>query len=611
MSREVGHRRPTIDVRDFGAIGDGKQLATAALERAVIEASKLGATVLLPTGTYRVGTVPLRSDIRLVIETGATLLASRMIGDFLEHERLPYPTYADLETSDFRHGLLIGDGLHDVTITGDGTIDMQRDARFGPKPIALRRCTGVEISGITIRNSPNYCLSLGACDDVLVEGITIRDGFSDGIDPDSCRRVSIRDCDIESDDDALCIKSSLFLGEPRSCEDVVVRDCRLNSPSNGFKIGTETSGDVRHVDVRGCRIDGTPRTAADPAGLVLAHEGGGIAIESVDGADVSDIRVSDTTIEACNVPIFIRLGARGRGQPVPVPGSIRNVTISGVSATGATDACTISGIPGHPVQVLTLEAVTVAGVPTAAPPAAPVPEREAEYPQAGMFGALPASSLYAAPCLGAGTARRRRYREQRRPAPAARHRRRDRSGRGSVGHLAVDQQLPVFVVVLAIEVQADLLGDSDRCVVARPDRREDRPIGRRRQDGRGGLGREAATPMRLPDDPTDLELLTARQEPAEADERSGAVRDDVIAVPRRCLFGESIFEPCLRGSPVREQTPGHRRHRRRIAVHGLHHRRIIRRERPEIEASRSQHRPKVREYRKCHGRGCNRFAVVG
>jgi polygalacturonase len=181
---------------------------------------------------------------------------------------------------------------------------------------------------------------------------------------------------------------------------VTVHDCRLNSPSNGFKIGTETSGDVRSVAVRGCRIEGMPRTGADPAALVLAQEGGGLAIESVDGAHVTDIRISDVTIDACAVPIFIRLGARGRGQRVPAAGSIRGVTISNVTATGARDACTISGVPGHPVVDVALSAVTIATAPAAPPPAAPVPELEAEYPQAGMFGALPASGLFARHAAG-------------------------------------------------------------------------------------------------------------------------------------------------------------------------------------------------------------------
>ncbi len=387
--------RPIIDVREQGARGDGKHVDTHAIQRAVLEAATAGGTVVLRSGRFLAGTVMLRSRLRIVIESDAILLGSADDDAFMPHEQLPYPTFADQETSDFQHALLLGERLQDVVITGDGTIDMQRTARFGPKPIALRRCDRVEISGITIRNAPNYCVSLGGCDDVVVDGMTIRDGFSDGIDPDSCRRVRITGCDVECDDDAVCVKSSLLFGEPRTSQGITVRDCRLNSASNGFKIGTETSGDIRDIDVRGCRIDGRPRLGADPVGLVLAQEGGGIAIESVDGAHVSDIRVRDVTIDACPVPIFIRLGARGRGQPFATAGSIRGVTIADVQASGAVDVCTISGIPGHPIEAVTLERVQVTTALAAPPPLGPVPEREAEYPQAGMFGPLPASGVYA------------------------------------------------------------------------------------------------------------------------------------------------------------------------------------------------------------------------
>jgi RimJ/RimL family protein N-acetyltransferase len=268
-------RGAVVDVRDTGAAGDGVQLDTPAVQRAIDAAAERGGIVRVSRGSYRIGSILLASGVTLRIDPEANLLASDDASDFFPVEQLPYATHADVETSDFRHALLVGEGLRDVTITGGGTIDMQRDRRFGPKPIALRRCAGVEVSSITITNAPNYCVSLLGCDDVLVERVTVRNAFSDGVDPDSCRRVRIRDCDIESDDDALCIKTSLALGAPRACEEVEVTGCRLSSPSNGFKIGTETSGDVRRVDVRDCRIGGVPRPGADPAGLVLASEGGG------------------------------------------------------------------------------------------------------------------------------------------------------------------------------------------------------------------------------------------------------------------------------------------------------------------------------------------------
>jgi polygalacturonase len=388
-------RGAVVAVHDTGAVGDGVHLDTQAIQRAIDAVTERRGIVRVSRGSYRVGSIVLASGVTLRIEPDATLLASGDSSDFFPVEQLPYATYADAETSDFQHALLVGEGLRDVTLTGGGTIDMQRDRRFGPKPVALRRCAGVEVSGITIRNAPNYCVSLLGCDDVLVDRVTVRDAFSDGVDPDSCRRVRVRDCDIESDDDALCIKTSLALGEPRACEDVAVTGCRLSSPSNGFKIGTETSGDVRRVEVRDCRITGVPRPGADPDGLVLAQEGGGIAIESVDGAHVSDVSVRDVTVEGCSVPVFVRLGARGRGQPDPTPGSIRRVTIEHLRAGGATDACTIAGIPGHRVERVTMAGVSLTVAPARRPPTGPVPEQIADYPQAGMFGGLPAAALYA------------------------------------------------------------------------------------------------------------------------------------------------------------------------------------------------------------------------
>jgi polygalacturonase len=389
-------RRPVVDVRDHGAKGDGRVRDTKAIQRAVNEAADVKGTVRFPKGRYRSGTVRLRSGIEVVLEAGATLLMSKDTLDFLRRERLPYVTGSDFETSDFQNSLLFGDRLHDIIITGEGTIDCVRENRFGPKPIALRRCRNVAVRGIAIRNSPNYCVSLGGCDDVEVEGVTIRDAFADGIDPDCCRRVHISGCDIESDDDAVVLKTSLILGTPRSTEDVTVVDCRLNSPSNGFKIGTETSGDVRGVRVERCQISGKPRAGADPLGLTTTGEGSGVAIESVDGALVEDVRISDLTVTDADVPIFVRLGARGRGQkPGPIPGAIRDVTIRGLTATGATDACTISGIPGHAIERLTLEDVHVTVTPMSSPPVESVPELEAEYPQAGMFGPLPATGVFA------------------------------------------------------------------------------------------------------------------------------------------------------------------------------------------------------------------------
>ena len=215
--------------------------------------------VRLDPGTFVVRTLQLRSGLTLEIPAGTTLLAHPENNAFDLQQRLPYDPCADMETSDFAHGMLVGWNLDGVEIVGAGTIDMARTVRWGPKPIALRECRDVRIEGITIKRAPNYSVSLGACDGVRVIGVTIRDALSDGIDPDSCRRVRIADCDVESDDDAICVKSSLFLGRPRASEDIEVIRCRTRSGTNGFKIGTETSGAIRRVHVRDCEFDARPR----------------------------------------------------------------------------------------------------------------------------------------------------------------------------------------------------------------------------------------------------------------------------------------------------------------------------------------------------------------
>ena len=390
--RRGAPRRPVLDVHDFGATGNGTTLDTRAVQRGLDAAGSRSATLRFRAGTYRCGTLRLRSGVQLLLESGATLLASDRDADFLRAEQPAY-TDADIETSDFRHALITGEGLRQITIAGGGTIDGGRTQRGGPKPIALRRCQGITVQGITIRNAPNYCVSLGGCHDVLVDTVTIRDAFADGIDPDCCQRVRITGCDVESDDDAIVLKTSLILKTPHPTEDVLVERCRMMSPSNGFKIGTETHGPVRRVSVRDCQIDGHARPNANLLGTggapgTTSAEGGGVAVESVDGAVVEDITVEGIVVTDALVPVFVRLGRRAGS------GALRRVTIRDLTATGARDACTASGLPGLPIEQLTLDTVQLITAGQTGPVATPVPEYPSFYPKAGMFGPLPASGVW-------------------------------------------------------------------------------------------------------------------------------------------------------------------------------------------------------------------------
>ena len=375
-------------VRDFGAAGDGATKDTVAVQRAIDACADAGGgTVYFASGAYLCGSLHLKSDVALHLDAGATILGSPDKDDYDPYEKLDFENDADEETSYFHYALIWGEDLHKVAIVGHGTIDGNRNRRHGPKPIALKRCCQVEIRGIRIVNAPNYCISLLGTDNVNIDGVTILNGYCDGIDPDSCKNVRISNCHIESRDDAIVPKASFALGERRASENIMVTNCYLATRACGFKLGTESGGGFKRIAVSNCviaRMRGEHPVRA------------GIAIESVDGAELDGVVVSNITMIEVRAPIFIRLGNRGRDMDEPAPGSLRSISIDNIVARKASLACSITGIPGHPVEGVTLSNIRihyVGGGPYRAPDEA-VPEVEAEYPDARMFDGLPAYGFY-------------------------------------------------------------------------------------------------------------------------------------------------------------------------------------------------------------------------
>ncbi len=404
----------TLDVRDFGAKGDGATKDTKAIQAAIDRASEAGGTVVFSPGKYVSGTIHLRSNLTLRIEQGATLVFSPDDGDFDPYEELPYhmaappkkvesqvsfvahtvperrrlsapPAWDDTETSYFHYALLSGDGVHNVAIEGMGTIDGNRPRRGGPKPIAIKNSEWISVRGITIRNAPNYNISFGGTDYIEVEGVKLINGYADGIDTDGCRYIRITNCYIDVWDDAVCPKASMALGKPRATEHLVVANCVLRTSCANFKFGTETSGDLRDVSVTNCVM--SSRSSGRKAL-------GGIAIESVDGANIDGVVVSNISMDNVVSPIFIRLGNRGRGMDKPAPGSLKNISIQNVVAHGASLASSITGVENGRVQNVTIDGLNVTGAGGVAARDLNVPEAAAKYPDPDLFGELPALALY-------------------------------------------------------------------------------------------------------------------------------------------------------------------------------------------------------------------------
>ena len=373
-------------VRDFGAVGDGVRLDTAAIQKAIDACSAAGGgTLHFPAGRYLTGTIFLKSRVTLELEAGSVLLGSRKLADY----PVTVPalrTYTDSYTD---KSLIYAEKAEDIAIRGRGTIDGQGAAFEGPykvRPYTIRviQCRNVSIEGVTIRDSPMWVQHYLDCDGVSIRDVTVRSRVNhnnDGIDIDGCRRVRISDCDIWSGDDAIVLKST-FAG---LCRDVTVTNCVISSNCNALKLGTESNGGFENIVMSNC--------------TVYDNRLAGIALEMVDGGTLDRVIVSNIVMNKVGAPIFMRLGNRARpyteNGPRPGMGSFRNVIVSNVEATGCgPTGCALAGLPGHPIENVTVENVRLSFDGGGKLRTDEVPEFPEKYPEFGMFGKLPAYGLY-------------------------------------------------------------------------------------------------------------------------------------------------------------------------------------------------------------------------
>jgi polygalacturonase len=313
-----------LNLKDF--LTGNEVLYTEAFQKAVDTASAKKETLFVPVGTYLLGTVELRNDTSILFEDGATLLGSTNLDDFYPDNFLSEPRYQDVSHSSYAKSLFYASDVKNISLKGRANIDMQskwedenkRGAYHrGAKAIAIKNSENITITDLQIHNVTDIAMLLGRCKTVFIRGIYMRTHI-DGISPDGCENVIISDCNLFCGDDALVFKTSTYDGKVAPCKHITVTNCVISSRCNAIKFGTETTGDMKYITISNCTIYNVRCT--------------GISIESIDGANIEAVNISNIMMENVTCPIFMILGRRMRAPEGTPIGSIKNINLSNIYA---------------------------------------------------------------------------------------------------------------------------------------------------------------------------------------------------------------------------------------------------------------------------------------
>ncbi|HEY5914662.1 MAG TPA: glycosyl hydrolase family 28-related protein [Verrucomicrobiae bacterium] len=233
---KAGPKR-VFNVVDFGALGDGKALDSAAINQAITGCSDAGGgQVLFPPGRYLSGTLRLRSHVNLVLEAGARLVGTTNLSDY---QPPAVPSFMpEARWGKWHRALIVGESVEDVSISGAGVIDGNKvfdptgeEKMRGPHGIVFVGCRGFAIRDISIVDAANYAIFFQASDDVEVRNVKFVGGW-DGVHfrgaPNRwCTNVNIINCQFYTGDDSIA---------GRYWDNVVISGCVVNSSCNGIRV---------------------------------------------------------------------------------------------------------------------------------------------------------------------------------------------------------------------------------------------------------------------------------------------------------------------------------------------------------------------------------------
>ena len=326
------------NIRDFGAKGDGVSLDTAALQAAINACNQdQGGTVVVPAGTFLIGTVEIKSNVTLHIAAQGKLLGSADGRQYYSADRIPLR--GDATLNDGNVGLIFAVKAENFTIEGPGTIDGQgaqfrspsrgvpppsgRGGNDRPYHLLFHQCSNVTVRDIFLTQSAYHSIRMIQSSYIQLHGIHIYSRVNhnnDGFHFISCERVHITNCDVECQDDACALFGS--------CRFVTVSDCSFSTRWSVFRFG---GGVAENIAVSNC--------------LIYHTFGCPIKMRCGPGSRFENMSFSNLVMDGVTGPISINLGPRRPGvtsqtpsasEPLEAtgePGIVRNISFRGIRAT--------------------------------------------------------------------------------------------------------------------------------------------------------------------------------------------------------------------------------------------------------------------------------------
>lgn len=396
--RKEPTRRKVFSANNFGAKPDGAANSTKAIQKAIDECSKAGGGIVsFEKGEYLTGAIFLKNNVHLLVETGVTLLGSQ---DEADYPRLP-TRVAGIEMT-WLSGLINVNGAKNVKISGGGTIDGQ-GKKWWDKYWSLRReyepkglrwasdydaervrllvvwkSSDISIENLSLKRSGFWTVQIVYSDHVTVDKIKISDNegpSTDGVDVDSSSYVLIQNCDIDNNDDDICLKAGRDydgLRVARPTEFVLIKNNLIRRGGGVVAFGSETSGGIRHV------------VALDNRGIGTKE---GIRFKSAKtrGGYVEDVLVRGLKLENVPLPFTFTLNWNPSYSYAAIPAGMkdvpahwtvmntpvtpiergycqfRNIKIENVEVTGANRIFTASGLPEKFIENVVFSNITAEG----------------------------------------------------------------------------------------------------------------------------------------------------------------------------------------------------------------------------------------------------------